>query len=84
MGRGESCTTTGVRRTVAGPFQLGASAWEQVWLRGCVKAQNLGPGHPQTCSTHSLPHLTDTLGNSLLPAARTPQPPWAPPSECSQ
>lgn len=57
MGRGESCTTTGVRRTVAGPFQLGASTWEQVWLRGYVKAQNLGPGHPQTCSTHSLPHL---------------------------
>lgn len=60
---------TGVGHTVAEPFQLGAKPSEWVWMRGSGKALKLGPGHPQTCSTHSLLHLTDTLSNCLLPVA---------------
>lgn len=61
--------TTGLGHSVAGAFQLGAKPWEWVWLRGSGKALKLGLGHPQTCSTDSLLHLTDTLGSSLLPVA---------------
>lgn len=70
----QSFMTTGwdtllLGHTTAGSQGLGAGMAEQI-----RKVQKLGPGHPQTCSPHSLLHLTDTKSNSILPAswARTP------------